>query len=288
MAATQTDRTAWGVKQLKARCRGLRDTLRVRRLATEAELAAYWPGGEENTEPGRGGWIYCYANFVGFLRRAEHRERVVDAGADETILKALRDEPIQVRRLGAEPDEAPLYVYAKSLDASLQIHALNVQLAWMLGEYNQLAALLDDPQTERRAALAETLPQVLDAVSYTYQLLAWIVTTPGPDMPYAADDDRPAPPEHIRRLEPWDMVAICRAHQQHMLRLHALTALIDERGAEDGGTRPSWSSLIGTVSMDTGEAPVTLMKHRSLASLLAAVRLNADAKAPRETPNAEN
>src|SRR5690348_13232097 len=96
MASARTDRRdAWSASEIKERCRGMRQTLTVRALATPEEIAAYWPGGAENQEKGKGGWIYCYANYVGFLRRAEAR-KPTSATADRVMLEALRGEPARL------------------------------------------------------------------------------------------------------------------------------------------------------------------------------------------------
>ena len=155
---------------------------------------------------------------------------------------------------------------------------MDVQLTWMLA---QRAELLGYAHPEALSAL----PRVLDAISYTYQLLAWLVTFEGPGSPFPAHDDAPEPPEWVRALQPWDVLAICEAHQQHMLRLSALTALLDDKraGGDEEGTRPSWSVFYGSLALDTGESVTTLMKHRSLVSLMASVRLSNYAKTPPDT-----
>ena len=273
----------------RAECTTLERDLISRRIVTREQLASFQPGGAVNPAKDARGWLHYYRH----LQRA-HAVAGAGAGspggvnaggsraaADGTVLNALRAEPIAVALVAGGPDRPRLFVYPKSLDALLHVHALDRWLAWMTGQYAALcAALAEDP----RAEIADCIPEVTEAISYTYQLLCWIVTHQGPGMPYASDDPRPVPPPHIVALEPWDVVRICQAHQQHMLRLSAMATLLtnDEDRRGDGGERLSWSSFVATLAMETGGDPVAVTKFMPLVAQLAAVRLAADARTPRE------
>jgi hypothetical protein len=274
--------------ELRAECAPLERAVLTERLAEREALARHRPGGAQNPARDARAWLAYYR----YLHRCHARGAAGGGGApalsreqaDAVALDALRAQPIPVRRMNALPDDPPLYVYPKSLDALLHVHALDRQLGYMTEQHARVTAALEQ---QHRAELAELLPRLADAISYAYQLLAWIVTTPGPGMPYGPDDDRPMPPESIRALEPWDVVRICAAHQRHLAQLHAVSVLLDaKRPTEAGARRPSWSAFAAELAAESGTSVETIMKFRSLASELARAMLHADMTAPR-APEAE-
>lgn len=272
------------VTALRAECTLMERTVLSERFTDKAALAPVQPGGASNPDKGAAGWLRYLKHLhrvhaVGVApaaaREAGHEpDAAALQRAEQTVLDAMRDHPIAVPIDGGT---RVVHVYPKSLDALLHVQALDAQLAWMTQAHARLMATLE---TDPRPDLADKVPEVLAVISYTYQLVAWIVTHPGPAMPYAPGDDHPEPPAEVRALAPWDVVRICRAHQQHLLRTSAVAALVDEvaQGETKGtraGRRPTWAALYAQLEIEgVGPAPV-LMKHRSLASLLATVRLSA-------------
>jgi hypothetical protein len=272
-------------KELRAESQVLERAVLSARLSTKEALAPHRPGGAENPGKDARGWFSYYRHLVRVHARADRSSpsATVDReAADRNVLNALRAEPVRVNLVprldGAEP---VLYVYAKSLDALLHITALDRQLAWFTRQHALLVAM----GTPDAIAL---LPRATAEISYTYGLLSWIVTTPGPGLPYLIDAERPELPAHIVALEPWDIVRIVEAHHKHLLRVHAVSQLIDERSQnEEGGSRPSWSMFAANAAEMFGADPVVITRDRPLAALLAATWLNSAAKAPRELPERE-
>lgn len=266
---------------LRDECGTLERAVLAAGLATADVLKPWKPGGERNETKDATAWLRYLTRLHRFHARGETRTESSNgsrAFQDTEVLAALREDPIPVH-LPSLPVTETIKVYPKSMDALLIIHGLDIQLTWMLA---QRKALLDMETPDA----VDALPRVADAISYTYQLLVWVVTHPGPEAPFAATDDAPQPPESIRRLEPWDYVVICDAHQKHMTRLQALSALLDDRQAnEEGGSRPSWSVFYGTMSLDLGIPAMQLMKYRALVGLMASVRLSNYAKTPPEKDN---
>ena len=269
--------------ELRAECTTLERAVCSAKLASKDTLAPHRPGGARNPDRDARGWLAYYRTLHRIHAKGERDaapDRAAHARADAEALDALRTEPIRVPLVGASANAAPLLVYPKSLDALLHVHALDRQLQYMTTKHAQLVEM-------KTADAADLLPRVADGISYTYQLLCWIVTHPGPAMPYDSHVDHPEPPEHIRALEPWDVIRIVEAHHKHMLRLHAVAALIDSRRqSEEGGTRPSWSMFIASET-PAGESTDVTMKHRALNALLAKRWLDAAARTPREDPAGE-
>ena len=253
--------------ELKAECATLERAVRSAGLATDEYVAKHRPGGEDNTAEDVFGWLRFYAVLHRAHARGEIQPDVAHARNDGTILDALRNEPIMVVPL---EDTSDIFVYPKSLDALLHVHALDLQLAWMLTQKEMLEA-------EASAASMNLIQYVMDAMAYTYQLLCWVVTSEGPEMPYKVEDDAPEIPKYVRVLSPWDVVRICQAHQEHLGKLSVLSSLLDTHSQRENGKRPSWSMFVGSMSVEMGEPANVLMKHRSLAELLAVARIRSAA-----------
>lgn len=264
--------------ELKAECTTLERAVRSANLATEEYLVGHRPGGAENLAEDVFGWLRYYA----VLHRAHAKGEAAPVSAaharnDATILDSLRNEPIMVVPLDKHDN---VFVYPKSLDALLHVHALDLQLAWMLTQKEIL-------ETEASAESMNLIQLLMDVMAYTYQLLCWVVTSEGPELPYRVEDDNPEIPPYVLAFSPWDVVRICQAHQEHLTRLSVLTTLLDAKSQREGGKRPSWSMFIGSMSVELGESSNTLMRHRSLAELLAVARIHSAANEIPEAANAE-
>lgn len=284
------------VAELKAECVTLeRDVLR-RQLASEAELEPHRPGKEKNTARDARGWLNYFRALSRMHARGENASSdEARLRADAQVLAALRDEPIRVDLLqpvtllpiADEEPEPPidhLYVYQKSLDALLNAHGLDRQLAWLLMQKERI----EEAGARGMPRSSELHDKIIAATSYTYGLLAWIMTSPGPEMPYEPGMGKADPelPDHIKLLHPVDVAQIANAAMKHHARLAALQVLLDQRTRAEGGKRPSWSQFIGSMAVELDTDSVQIMKHRSLGSLLAAVQLSNDANTPTEKDSA--
>ena len=263
--------------ELKAECVTLERGVLRSGFATEADLKRWKPGGEDNSGRDARAWLTYYARLHRWHSKGERSdgENGFDPHDmnDRRVLDALRNEPVPVRLIDAiviegEPVRDTVHVYAKSLDALLHVHALDRTLAMLMMKKLQLEQVL--------GPASELLTRTIEVISYSYQLLVWIVTSPGPEMPWEADNVDPIPPMWITKLQAWDVIRICQATQEHQLRLAALSALVDVKSQnETGGTRPSWSMFVANMAMEMKEpgGANTLMKHRALVELLASVQL---------------
>jgi hypothetical protein len=267
------------VAELKAECTVLERAVRAAGLATTEELKTDKPGSPDNPERDARAWLRYYTALQRRHATLTKLHEVSPSGADDaTVLDALRGEPVEVPLLDKGKS---VFVHPKSLDAALYIHALDLKLAWLLSQKSML---------EERGTAGDVLmlPKVYEAISYIYQILCWIVCSEGPAMPFNPTELDPKPPAWITELEPWDVVRVCQAHQKLMLRLHALSALIDEESQQDQkGTRPSWSMFYSTMAVELKESAVNLIKLRSMGEMLAMARMNAAAHATPKTDNSE-
>lgn len=268
---------AIAVEDLRAEAEQVAAEVVRRGLASEADLAPHRPGGDKNRDAGPRGWLRFFAVAHRFHARGESAgggaaTSSATAEADALVMKAFTREPVLVR-LYTDPDRL-IFAHPKGLEAQAHLHALDMRIAW---EASQIAWLKE----LATPAAMDVLPMALDTLAYTTQLVAWIITTEGPELPYAVTDPAPVVPEHIRRLEAVDYLQLNRAWRSLAQRQQALTALVDARAADAGGARMSWSQFIALQAPSVGGNTLILTRHRTLDELIAAVRLEADAKAPR-------
>jgi hypothetical protein len=270
----------WSTAGIEARCVDLKATLVAESIASDVEVAAYWPGGKENPETdAHGRWIYCYANYIGFLHRLapELNERAQVAG-EAALLEALRGAPVAVELVGRDPDGAPrvVQVYPKSYEALEFLDALD-------GAIGRLAAA---EELVRHLHPGEALP-LLDRVAEARCLLqrqcVWAVTTEGPRLPFAVFGAPPDPPDWTRDLDVVDILRIQQVFKSvHRDRLAVLSALIGRGGR---GKRASWPTLAATAAGKLGVSSQTLLRDWSLEGWIAQLQLAADAEREAQEAN---
>lgn len=263
----------WDAEGLQAQCTALREILGDG-VATPQELADYWPGGAENPEPDPlGRWIVCLAQYTRFAGRLDPVKTDADiAKAEADVLAALRHAPVPVElvaRVRGRP--VRLEVHPKSFEALLHIESRDRELTRLAEAFERLQALPAEAQAVWGRKLAAE-------IAYQNQVLCWIVTHPGPGLPFPEGRDAPAVPKRFRDLEAQDVVSILRAHRRvAIVRLARVADLIG--GGKATGKRQSWASLGATAASELGVASATLLRDWTLESWIAQLSLTADAKA---------
>lgn len=257
------ERKAWTVAALRERCQHIRRSLTARG-ADEDEIASYWPGGTENPDRGRGGWIFCYANLVGLLRVADLQQAVAPAELDAAVAEALAAQPRTVLLSSGEVRT----VYPKSYHALRWLDALDrslldaAELAAQLEAAGADAAALD-------AAKVASLRPLLESLAV--RLWAWILTERGTDGPAGLpfdENDTPDPPDWTRQLTPDDLLAIARAHiEVNAARLRRIS--VGYPGDTRGATRLSLAGFLGSSAQELGVRPQELLRRWSLGEVFA-------------------
>jgi hypothetical protein len=265
----------WSVRGLRERCELLRTDIEAKRLASPQELDAYTPGGQSNPKaPGRGPWIFCYANFVRFRGRSEFRE-ASRAGAEGVALRILAAEPETVATEGL-PDgaPAPLQVHQKSAWALGHLAAHDIVLARLQAH---LGVLQDDPATESAALVVRAQERLAEELA----LCVWAVTHPGPGLPWdPAQADTPAAPLWVRSLDAFTVLRIQRTHQRvNGTNLAALKVLLaPDPDAGDRESRTLFAGLFASVAAELGFTPDQVIRERPLLQLLAQLQLKASVR----------
>lgn len=270
----------WTISGLRARCLRMKDTIEARSLATKEEVAAWWPGGEHNRARTLGGWIVCYGQMCSFVGRravttaeAERRER--------TMINALRNAPKAVPLISPiEGQPATLYVHPKGADA-----------LWTLAELERVlretilwreAILQQDPQPPEGMT---ALGHIARMLARLHAIFAWIVTCPGPGVPYMAHFALPwdlaeEPPAWCTALDAMDLLQLAQAHTEVNLgRLQALPKLAPADPAERGH---GWATFFQSYAAEAKIPPAELMAWHPMTGLLTASALAAEAFQRRE------
>lgn len=256
------------VKVLRDECQLLSDAVRLAGLASPEWLAALRPGGEDNPDKGPRGWLRFYAQLHRLHAKQEHAATKDQHAQDDGLAMAAlaaREEPV---RLLAPPEGAPavLHVYPKGHDALLRITARDSLLGVLAA---RRATLQRSLVAEDRALLA----RLDEETAHQLQTMVWQVIHPGPWLP---DGERPA---WLSGLDALDLHRIVRAHQVvNGYRLRALQSLTSPSDGPKGSKRPSFAVYIAAVASEQGIPPHQMLRDWSLAEVLMAGQLSAQAK----------
>lgn len=266
------------IADLKAGCRAFREQLLAGRLATPEELAPYWPGGAQNgfrpgtKGPGLKNWIRCYTVYGGFARRVEWRHAKADTistpAKRQIVLDAIGEVPEVVELLGMDPatgHRRTLTVYQKGDLALKEVHKANGDLAICVEQY--------DAHVKRDTIEGwEAAKRWLDELTYLQRLIVWIVTSPGPGLPYPEGQLCPTLPVEYSQMSPVDFYGIAQAFQRvNILPLTVLESSIAPK------TRADWATFWTAVEFELHTPVPTLRRDRGLAGLIIATHEHARA-----------
>jgi len=258
----------WTPAALQARCERLRDAVLQRGVASEAELAPYWPGGEANTEADEfGQWIYAYFNMGRFAARLERAEKG-DPWADLTAAAALTAEPMTITVDGGRS----VAVWPKSFMALQHVVRCEQRL--------RDALILQTAMQEQRGEDSARLQDVCATLVAEMQAVeVWIATHPGPGVPYRWEAlpwrQVLEVPAWVRELSPVAIMQIGAAFATvNVVRLQALDQLTEPSKRQTTGA--GWASYFASVASERGVDVEAIMREKSLAALLTQTSLAAD------------
>lgn len=264
---TRTRPRRYTVPELRRRCQELRALVRAPRspLATEEEVRAAWPGGENNGDRGLDGWIECYAQLAAFHARAEVREmRKADASEqlESVVRAAAARSPIPVTLSIGERA-----VYPKSAWALAFLDALDAVIEPLAGLASEIGQSLQG-ETASDASLDTLRGMPALAQGMAWRTWAWVLLSEGVELPFP-DEGVISPPEYTAQLLPEDFVRIWAAHRTLHYESTAIMALA--MPSEPGEpSRLSLSGFLAGYASEKGLAPSTLMRRWSFPEALAA------------------
>lgn len=275
----------WGRRDLKARCRELRELLAAApHLATPAELADYWPGGAQNKLPPDGQWVYCYAQYSALWRRTERSDPTAEDQdrSRAALLDAFREKPLAVELVARQADAVPqtVFVHPKSLDTLELIGELHGIILWLLAQITRAEEHWSAEDALRRSDLQREVTEL-------HLTQCWILTHEGCEAPFNPAQDLPPLPARFRAWHEVDLLNVLRAHHTlHQQRIDLICRILHGRGTATGEPA-SWDTLV-TVAARRQRMPAEhLMRRRSfgawLAQLVGEARDDQDTRARADT-----
>ena len=255
------DPKPWGAADMRRRCRQLREQLTVAAsdVITPDELAAYWPGGPENqSNPGVGAWIYCYANLVRLCDRLRTDPGTIDGERAELArVNGLLERPVPVALSGG----TTVHVYPLGYRALEFLTTLDRTVA-LAQELAATVALQQSPASEQALVLE---PQLR---AYAVQLWAWILTSGSADLPFDPTHEDPTPPAWTGAILPEDLLALYAAHRQVNAQRNALIASLFPSDTK-ATVKLSLAGFIGAYAHEKGADAKQFMQSCSVGKLFA-------------------
>lgn len=250
----------WTIEAIEGKCRVLRNTLQARRVS-DPELDALAPGGAENqtTDP-LGATVVWYAHLRARFAVEQLKEADADARAQADVGAALAGDGVPVR---LSPVDAPSSVFPKSYHALRFCDALDHALRRVVAT----AQTLEELEVQALAPLTESL---------TVRLWAWILTHPGPALPFE-DDTHAEPPAWTHALTPDDLLALLAAHMEANGARIARIARLFPSGEAATETRLTLAGFLGTVAQELGHRPFDVLRHWSVGEAFAQAAVTAQA-----------
>lgn len=270
-------RDAFSLARLQERCAHLREHLLRAKLVTEADLAPFVPGGEDNPYSGREGWIWYWAQLIRFTDRVGQKDETTAAELAEArreAMRGLRESPVTVELVAVDDAGAPrtLAVHPKGFDALCVVDEIDLGIRWLIA----LAERLEGSGTAEAVLRRQ---ECYRAVSELHQVCAWIACTKGPGLPFDPTQPHPPAPADFAALDAYDLLSIMSAfHRVNRSRFSAVSKLLRKSGG--GEDEPaSWETLAAAVAADQRCPIEHLLRDRSLVAWLSQAALTWDARA---------
>lgn len=235
----------------------------ARRLATRDEVQAARPPTNAHTIE----WCKYYGQLRAWVW-VQDDHPVGTELAEEEMLAALREEPVEVPLLSGEL----VYVYPKGIDCLLWFRQQDWLLGWLTSRVEAIHLALADDELDREQIPqpVTTLERAAIEMGMRVAAIAAVACSQGPQLDRELATN---PPARFHDLSPIDLYNINRAFAEvNAGRLAQLAQLVRTPG--DGETM-GWNVFLGTLSMRLKTDPAKLATDRSLVSLLAQVRLSA-------------
>lgn len=247
---------------LEVRCNLLEQSVRAAGSIASEEVDAMKPGGVENRDTSAQGWLQFFA--------ALHRWHAVSAVKHVAANRVGRWDAQQMADAQQSLAAAPLpvtlesvtgkSVYPKSEYACNRIVYLDIAIRYVV--IRRLALIEEDDQTP---AGLETLENAVELESRLVREVVWILTHPGPDVPWPEDGSwEHDPPEWTRSLTPYDIIAVQRAHIEVNLRRINAIAERTRQLADTSEDQMPLAAFLGVMAGELHVQPRELMRRWSL------------------------
>jgi hypothetical protein len=254
--------------QLKARSEGIVEHLLAKQYAKREEIDAMLAEHKNPNDP-ESTLILTYGALRVLLD-----ERTPDAGdrdarrkrADRVVLDSLRGASRPVTLTAPIEDLREVSVHPKSMNALIELAERDAVIGFFNAGLDALRELVVANPTPDRV---EHLARGVREVGYQERICVWIVTHPGPGLPYPEEVTTPELPDWLSYLSPVDALLIFAAHEDvNAGRLAALQALPRGKKRADDVER-GWGVYLANMASLMNRSAEQLARDHSLASLFA-------------------
>jgi len=207
--------------------------------------------------------------MASYIGRREYRSAGDIEQQQRVLTQLLRGAPVAVPIVTPPAGDVPpaaWYVYPKGYTALLTLVEMERQYRELIAWRTALEAH-EDPPPE----LMQAFGLLARAQARLQATFVWIVTHPGPGVPYALchampwDVEDGMPPQWCFDLDPLDILRITAAHVEvNVLRLQSLPKLDDPKERGTG-----WATFFVNMAEASGDSPAWLMEAHPLSALMA-------------------
>ena len=261
-APNAVDMDSVGRDVLEARCNLLEQSVRASAVVAAEEIDAMRPGGAQNRDPSAQGWLAFFA--------ALHRWHAVGALQTLSASRVGRWDAQQMADAQAALSASPLpvslesvtgkSVYPKSEYACNRIVYLDLAIKFVV---EQRLKMIEVP--DQTPDVLAALEDATELESRLVREVAWILTHPGPDVPWPDDGAwEHTPPEWTRALTPFDIIAIQKAHIEVNLRRINAIAERTRQLAEATEDQMPMAAFLGVMAGELHVQPRELLRRWSL------------------------
>jgi hypothetical protein len=249
---------------------------------SDADLDARRPGsGPDYPELTPQAWL-AYALWLA-ERLGGARDLKGGRSLDQVLQESLADTPAPVTLASG----AQIAIHPKSLYTLCILEGLDADLQQVLDEMRDIAADVAEGEVPTADGAAVQLMGAL-LKGRALSIYAWILSHPGPGIPFTETEPDPAAPEWTRELTGADLEAIVRGHLQvNRTDLDFLAQAFpsDEARAK---SRLPLGAFLGGYANEIGKKPRTLMRRWTWRSVFAGALVRAESmreamKKPRDT-----
>lgn len=252
-------------EQLNQRSAAIAEHLKARKLATQDEIEKCYAEAEEPDL--KAAMAYAALRVLLHERAPDnHDKRSQRKSADRTILDALRGASKAVTLTDPIEGFRELSVHPKSLNALIELAERDAVIGFFNTGLDALHELVKVNPTPERV---EHVARATRELAYQQRICVWIVTHPGPGLPFAEEETSPRLPAWLDDLSPVDALLVFRAHEDvNAGRLAALQNLPRGKKGSDDGER-GWGVYLANLASLLNRTAEQLSRDQSLAALFA-------------------
>ena len=265
--------------ELVQNCRDVRQYVEGRGLATTAEIDECWP---KSKRAKVWDWIHCARQLTRFLER-ELDGREAPQWADREAVAALADEPVEVRLTEPLNGSDTLFVCPKNYPTLEWFRERDMLLGRIARTREAIRDAMESGKDIGVRQPTETLDQLIAEEGYQLALMAAQACQEGVHLVRDVD------PSPFEALGTTDLIRIHGAFMKANARRLLASRLLASVQTTRPGHALRWAVVFATLADRQGISSASLIRDRSLVSIIATAELSLEGRVPeRDTPAPEN